>query len=212
MIYKNKTVYRISAWIFRCLFRILGGFKVIGKGNIPKEGGVILAPNHISYVDPPAAGAAVNRQVHFMAKEDLFKVPVVGKWITRVGGFPVRRGTADRKAIKNAIELLDEGRVICLFPEGTRSPDGTLQEPELGIGLIALKSRAPIVPVALIDTDKVLPPNGKRLHRHAVTVVYGTPLTFPALYDERDSRQSMEEIGRQTMAAIRSLQAEHSAH
>jgi 1-acyl-sn-glycerol-3-phosphate acyltransferase len=203
-------LYWISAQVFRLVFLLSGGFRTIGKQNVPAAGGVILAPNHISYVDPPAVGAGLGRQLHFMAKEELFAGRLLGSWIRAVGGFPVRRGTADRKAIKRAIELLAEGKVVCLFAEGTRSPDGKLQAPELGIGLIALKSRAPIVPTALIGTDKVLPAHAKWLHRHPITVVYGEPLTFPDLYEAKESRESMEEIGRRVMGAIAELQAAHT--
>ena len=202
-------LYRISSFFLSVFFRFTGGVTLIGRENVPKTGGVILAPNHISYVDPPIVGCYLERQVHYMAKEELFRSKLLAAWMRRVGAFPVRRGTADRKALKQAIDLLAQGRVICIFPEGTRSPDGRLQEPELGIGLIALKSRAPIVPVAVIGTDKVLPAHAKRLYRHRVRIVYGRPLTFPHLDQGRETRQSLEEVGRSTMSAISELISAH---
>lgn len=204
-------LYRLSTFMLSIVFRFTGGVTLIGLENIPKTGGVILAPNHISYLDPPVVGSYLKRQVHFMAKEELFRPKVQGAWMRRVGTFPVRRGTADRKALKQAIDLLAQGRVICVFPEGTRSPDGKLQEPELGIGLIALRARAPIVPVAIIGTDKVLPPNSKRLYRHRVKIVYGKPLTFPDLEQGKETRQSLEEVGRSTMSAISELILAHAS-
>lgn len=190
--------------------RAAGGATCVGVENIPATGGVILAPNHISLADPPAVGCKLSRQVHYMAKEELFKPRLLGALMYAVGSFPVRRGAPDRKALRRAIELLDEGRVVGIFPEGTRSEDGGLQEPELGIGLVALRSRAPIVPVAVIGTDKVMPPHSKRIHRHPMTVIYGKPLTFPDLYDARESRKVLEEVGRRTMAAIADLLSGHA--
>ena len=208
--FEKTRMYYLSRAVLRVLFRILGGITSVGEENIPRTGGVILAPNHISYVDPPAVGCRMSRQVHFMAKEELFRVPILRTWMRMVGAFPVRRGTADRRALKRAIELVDEGKVVCIFPEGTRSPDGKLQAPELGIGLVALKSRAPVTPALMVDTDKVLPPHSKLLRFHPIKIVYGEPLTFPDLYEVRETRQVLEEVGRRVMAAIADLSSKHA--
>jgi 1-acyl-sn-glycerol-3-phosphate acyltransferase len=207
---KVPIFYSISRAICRVFFFMTGGVKCVGTENMPESGGVILAPNHISFVDPPAVGMGMKRQLLYMAKEELFKVPIFGWWMRGVQSFPVRRGTADRKAIKQAIDLLDQGGLICIFPEGKRSEDGKLQEPELGIGLIALKSRAPIVPAAIAGSDKVLAPHSTKVRRHPIHIVYGKPLTFPDLYESKESRAAIEEIGRRTMAAIAGLQAINS--
>lgn len=204
-------LYFISLALIRIFFRIMGKITYIGTENIPKTGGVILAPNHISYADPPVVGFGVHRQVHFMAKEELFKAPVSGAWIRSVGSFPVRRGAADRRALKCAIDMLNEGGAVCLFPEGTRSIDGKLQEPELGIGMIALKTRAPVVPVAIMGTDKVLPIHAKYPHRHPMKVIYGKPLEFRDLYDIDHTRHTYKEVGRRIMTAIADLLLKHAS-
>jgi len=129
---------------------LLGRWRVTGRENIPKTGGVILAPNHVSYADPPVVGAAVSRRVRFMAKSELFRIPALGTIIRNVGAFPVKQATADRSALRKAIELLETGEVVCIFPEGTRSLGGTLLKAELGIAMIAVKAKVPIVPIALI--------------------------------------------------------------
>lgn len=206
----DAMLYRLSIFILSVFFRFTGGVTLIGTENIPRTGGVILAANHISYLDPPVVGCYLKRQVHYMAKEELFRSPLLGAWMRWVGTFPVRRGTADRKALKHAIDLLIRGKVICIFPEGTRSPDGKLQAPELGIGLIALKSGAPIVPAAIIGTDKVLPPHSTRLYRHRVKVVYGRPLTFPIHHQGTETRRSLEDVGQSTMSAISELISAHA--
>lgn len=201
-------LYRISKALLNLYFRIMGGMTLVGIENVPEKGGVILAPNHVSYADPPAAGCGLRRQVHFMAKEELFRCKPFALWMKAVGTFPVRRGTADRKALKTAIRLLSEGRVLCIFPEGTRGDGNRLGEAELGIGLIALKTHVPIVPVALIGT-KDLSLGRKKTGIRGIKVVYGRPLTFPDLYDAGESRDAVEEVGRRTMAAISDLLKEH---
>lgn len=198
-------MYYIGRGLCKIFLRLMGGYTSIGEENIPKTGGVIIAPNHISYADPPLVGAGMRRPIHFMAKEELFKVPVLGMFIRYAGCFPVKRGKADRQALKRAIGMLEQGKVICIFPEGTRSPDGKLQDPELGLGLVALKSRAPVIPTAVIGTDRVLPAHSKRPGRFRTKIVYGEPLIFPDLYDIRDSKQAIEEACRRTMTAIEEL-------
>jgi len=200
-------LYKISRLICWTFLKIVGKFKVVHGERVPRQGAFILTPNHISNLDPPAVGSSTRRLVHFMAKSELFESRILSAWMTAVGTFSVKRGMPDRKAIKRALDLLEQGEVVCIFPEGTRSEDGKLQEAELGLGMFAMKSRAPIVPLAIIGTNKVLPPREKGLHFHQITMVYGEPLTFPDLYDSKDSRQAYEEIGRRTMAAIADLQA-----
>jgi len=191
--------------------RIFGSMEVSGTENVPQKGGFILAPNHISYLDPPIAGCCISRQVHFMAKEELFEVPILGKLIKITGSFPVKRGTADRQAIRKALELLEKGEVVAIFPEGTRSEDGKLQEPEIGIGMIALKSKAPIVPVALTGTDQVLRRGSKRLRFAKIKVRIGKPLYFPDLYEKKTNRDAMQEVGTRVMAEIAKLKSEINA-
>ncbi|MHB0911993.1 MAG: lysophospholipid acyltransferase family protein [Armatimonadota bacterium] len=191
-------IYQISRRLLWLILRLTGRIEAYGRENIP-EGGVILAPNHQSHLDPPATGACIARQVHYMAKVELFQPPIFGRWMHLAGCFPVTRGTADRGAIRRALELLAEGRIVCIFPEGTRS-DGPLREAELGIGMIALKSGAPVVPVAISGTREMLPKGGKpRFGR--VTVTYGKPLTFENL----SGRAGMEEVGKRVMAEIADL-------
>lgn len=202
-------------WISRTLCHItllfFGRMSSIGRKNVPKKGPVILAPNHVSFLDPPAVGCGIYRQVHFMAKTELFEVPVLGKLIKGLGAFPVKQNTADRAAIRRAIELLGQGRVVCMFPEGGRSPDGTLQDALPGLGMVALKSQAPIVPVALIGTEKVLRRGSPFLHFGKVKMVCGEPISFPELYDKGMAREALEEVGKTVMAAIAELQEKHGS-
>ncbi len=199
--------YRSALFFLRGIFRCLGGLTLVGEENIPAEGGVILASNHLSHVDPPALSSKTKRHVRFMAKAELWHPKPVGWWMDSIGNFPVRRGTADRRAIKKAIDLLEEGWVIAIFPEGTRSRDGTLGEPEMGIGLIVMKAKCPVVPTVIFGTDKILPVGDKRLHRNPAKVVFGKPVYLDDIFEQKESREGMAEIGRRIMTAIAELQA-----
>lgn len=199
-------LYRLAWVLLRIILPILGRWRVLGHENIPKTGGVIIAPNHISYSDPPVVGAALRRQVRFMAKEELFRIPVLSLLIRIVGAFPIKQKTADRAALKKALRLLEQGRVVCVFPEGTRSLDGNLLQPELGIGLIALKSRVPVVPIALVGTNKLLPPHSPLPKFSRVRVHIGKPIMMDDLYDRQSDRTALEQVGQRVMAAIADLQ------
>lgn len=204
-------LYAIGANLSAAVCRIFGRWQVIGRENIPAKGGVLLCGNHVSYIDPPALGARATRPVHFMAKEPLFRVPVLGILIAGVGAFPVKQHTADRAALKKAIELLQSGRVVGIFPEGTRNPNpAELMPPALGASMIALKAQAPVIPVALINTEKLLPPHSVFLRFARVKVVYGEPVKLDDLYG-KNGREAIEEVGRRIMAAIDALLKQHRA-
>ena len=120
-------IYTLVKNLFKILFTIFLRLKVEGTENIPKDGPLVIASNHLSLLDPPVLGTAATRKVHFMAKEELF-VPVLGTIYKILGAFPVRRGGADRAAIKHGIDILESGQVLAIFPEGTRSKTGELGE------------------------------------------------------------------------------------
>ncbi len=122
------------------------GAKVQGREYIPKDGAFILAPNHISYFDPPLVGSFVPRRVHFFAKQELFKVPILGALIKRTNVHPVKRGVFDRGAITTAVKILKAGNPLAVFPEGTRGVFGEFLDPKPGIGMIARKAEVPIIP------------------------------------------------------------------
>lgn len=150
--------------------------KVYGQENIPKTGAFILAANHVSYLDPLAVGVAANREVNFMARHDLFSVPILGWWMSNVKAFPVKRDTADISALKEAIRRLRRGEGLVLFPEGRRSPDGEMLSPEAGVGFIAAKSQAIVIPVFVKGTDQALPKGAKFIKPHKISVYFGAQI------------------------------------
>jgi len=182
-------------YFFTLFFR----FTIIGTENLPKSGGVIIAANHISLWDPPVLSAACTRAINFMAKEELF-ASTVFKWIiTKLKAFPVRRGAADRTAIRYAISLLKNGEILGAFPEGTRSKTGELGKPEPGIAMIALKAGVPIIPAAIIGTNKIFR-KGSILPQ--IIVKFGKPII---LTDEKADKEMMEKISATIMEEISCL-------
>jgi 1-acyl-sn-glycerol-3-phosphate acyltransferase len=168
-------VARDAAWL---LFKAIGRTEVVGYEHLPERGGVVVASNHVSYLDPPLVGSNIRRECAFMARHDLWDRRWLGGLISRLNAFPVHRDTADRAAIRQAIDLLNGGLVLVLFPEGTRSPDGLLQEPQPGVALIVQRAHVPVVPTAVVGPEVMLPVGARKLKRTRLRVVFGEPITF----------------------------------
>ena len=167
--------YSLLRVFFRLFFKVLFRARILGAENVPPEGSIILAANHLSNWDPPFLATFLDRQVFYMAKEELFANKIFAAAITNLGVFPVKRGTADKTAIKRALALLKEGKCLGLFPEGTRSKTGELGKAEAGVGLIAAMSKVPVLPAAIINTNKIF--SSEKLFPR-LTVVYGRPMKF----------------------------------
>ncbi|MEW6448107.1 MAG: lysophospholipid acyltransferase family protein [Bacillota bacterium] len=184
------------AWgLLQVLLPVLRRWKVEGAANLPAEGGVMVVANHQSYWDPLILGAALRRRVYFMAKEELFRIPVLG-WVIRVwGAFPVRREGYDRKALKTAIDHLMRGHVVGIFPEGQRSHSGRLLPVQPGAAILALKTGVPVVPMALIGTRGIC---GK------VKVRVGRPFYLTAK-KEKPSREEIAAGGEKIVTEIAAL-------
>jgi glycerol-3-phosphate dehydrogenase (NAD(P)+) len=148
----------------------------IGREHIP-AGGVILASNHRSFLDPFVVGCCVGRPVFFVAKRELFRNPLIGWLLNCMGAFPVRRGQSDEESVKTALELLARGEAIVVFPEGTRILNGSLGRPKRGVGRLVLQSGAPVVPVAVMGSERAR--DGWRIKPVKVRVRCGAPMTFP---------------------------------
>ncbi|MBI3911373.1 MAG: 1-acyl-sn-glycerol-3-phosphate acyltransferase [Armatimonadetes bacterium] len=199
-------IYWIAWFICNCLLILLGHRRVAGLRHVPRQGPVILAPNHISYLDPVAVGTGIRRRLAFMAKAEAFRVPIFGWLLRKLRAFPVRRGAADRAALKRALDLLAAGEALMIFPEGTRSLTGELQAPEIGVGMLAVRSGAPVVPVRVWGTDQMLPRGARFLRPAPVRVAYGPPLRFSPPAGGKPGREEYEAAARQIMAAIAALE------
>lgn len=192
-------IYAVVKVILRVLFTVVLRMRVEGTKNIPKEGPLVIASNHLSLLDPPVIGTAATRKVHFMAKQELF-VPILGDIYKILGAFPVRRGGADRAAIKHGIEILQSSQVLAIFPEGTRSKTGKLGKAEPGALMMASKAMATIVPCCVIGTD--FQRQGRIWPK--VTVRFGKPMFFPA--DAVINKEFLHNMTEDLMQRIAQLQ------
>lgn len=164
------NLYTVAKGILLIILKIKG-YKVRGAENMPAEGPVIIASNHISLWDPIIVGCSLPRQVFFMAKEELFKNPLLGKIISGLGAFPVKRGQGDISAIRKSLGVLKEGKVLGIFPEGTRSQSGDIQDAMEGIVLIMEKSKAPILPIKIYGSKGLLTQK-----RGNIGIIIGKPI------------------------------------
>ena len=194
-------LYALLRVFFCTIFKIFFRAEIRGRENIPAEGAVIIAANHMSNCDPPLLACFLSRPVSYMAKEELFVNPIFGRAIRICHAFPVRRGAADRAAIKTAIEVLKGERCLGLFPEGTRSKTGEMKKAEAGVGLIAAMTNAPVVPAAIVGTDKIL--NGSLFPKLKVT--YGEPMTFDG---DRKDKVALMKFSQAIMDRIGELRGE----
>jgi len=204
-------VYDLSRLIVLTVLRLFFGFRREGREHEPASGPVVVVCNHLSDLDPLVVGASLRRRVNFMAKQELFVNPLVRWWATSCGAFPVRRGEPDRQALRTALAVLARGGALVMFPEGTRGRDRTLRPPEPGAAMLALRTGAVILPIALLGTDEVLPRDAHRLRRARVQMRIGPPLRpdgagGPA-GEPRHGRDAVEALGRRYMAEIARLLA-----
>ncbi|WP_110927597.1 lysophospholipid acyltransferase family protein [Bacillus massiliglaciei] len=169
--------------------------KTKGRENFPSEGGILICANHIDNRDPLIVGITSPRDIHFMAKEELFKLPLLKGILPKVNAFPVKRGMSDREALRTGIKLLKEGKVLGLFPEGTRSKNGKLGKGLAGAGFFALRTDAKVIPCAIIGPYKLF---GR------LDVIYGEPIDF-SLYSTEDKKLSAEEATEIIMKEIAGL-------
>ncbi len=175
--------------------------RAIGVENVPKEGPLVLAPNHLSQMDHFFAGLYLRRKIRFMAKSQLFGPPVLTYVYKHGGVFPVRRGHHDEVAITTARILVEQGEMLLVYAEGGRSRSGELGEPKPGIGRIALETGAPIVPVCIYGSERVR--SWKRLRFPKVTVQFGEPLTFPV--ESEPSRERQLEVATEVFGRVRAM-------
>ena len=182
----------------------MGRLEARGVHHIPREGGVLFVSNHVSFLDPVIVGSAANREIHYMARSNAFDIPGLGKLISAYNAYPVNRGAPDLKALRNTISLLKNGNAVLIFPEGTRSVDGTLGKARDGACFIAHRAGVPTIPVYHSGAERMLPRNSKRLRRAKLTVTFGAPLELTTGEFET-KREMYQQMGNQIMEAIADL-------
>ena len=190
----NKT-YRLAQFLSYCYLKCFHRFEVKGLGNVPPKGGFILACNHLSYLDPPAVGCRIPRNLHYFARDSLFFGPL-GLLITKLNSIPVNRDQLDLGTLRKVLTVLKGGEPVLVFPEGTRSPDGTLQKSQKGLGLLVHKSGVPVLPARLhgsfeiLGKGKLFPRIGKKLYLNI-----GSPILSEKLFfDSSDRYQKISDL------------------
>lgn len=203
----NPVWYSIACIFLRAGLRLKNRITAYGLQNVPKTGGVIIASNHSSYIDPPALGACTYRirMTHFMARDTLFKKGFMHWFLHKVGVIPLDRDKGDVKAMKTAIALLKDGASVALFPEGTRSVDGTLQPPKPGIGFLVSKGQAPVVPVYIHGSHEAWSKNSGGWKNRPVSVVFGRLITQEEIRGLGEGREAYPLIGELIMKRIAEL-------
>jgi 1-acyl-sn-glycerol-3-phosphate acyltransferase len=186
------------------VMRLVFGLRSRGAEHVPAEGPVLLVANHMSVLDPPLIGGAAPRQLSFLAKAELFTIPLFGGLIRRLGAQPLRREGPDAGALRTALRVLRSGGALLVFPEGTRGEEGVLGPAKAGAGMLAVLGDAPVIPVYVSGSGRAWP-RGRRFPRPAsVTVTFGPPL--PVAAGGRASRKDdYEAVSRQMMTAIAGL-------
>lgn len=215
----DDEIVPIHDWIYHTMFGLysiyfrIGGWNVQGRENIPMEGPVIIAPNHASLLDPPLVGSSLPRLATTMGKNELFEkkhfgLKILGYIIQHMGTFPVKRGAADRRAIRRALQVLEENGALVIFPEGTRTRTGELGKSELGIAMIAHRAKAPVVPAYIKGTAGCFSYMQPKARLIKAEIHYGKPLYFEEEYARRGDRATLQQIADRIMEAIAHLQAD----
>lgn len=202
---RREMLYVLGRTLFLALAKAVFRLRVVGKARVPATGPLILAANHVSYLDPIVVAIAFPRPVHFMAKAELFRSRPVGWLLRGVQVFPVNRGRGDREAFRASLEILRRGGVLLVFPEGTRGDGSALGDPKRGIAVLAERAGAPVIPMYVGGTERLLPRGGWRPRYARLRVAMGAPIPPPVATDGRAGQQG---FAAQVMAAIAALRAE----
>lgn len=191
----NPRIYDVASGLLRVMFVTVFRTRAFGVDNIPRDGALIMACNHLSYLDPPALCFSP-RRISFMAKKELFEIPVLGPLIRAVGAYPVDRQGSARSAIKRSLAVLQDGGTVGIFPEGTRNLDGGIQ-PQTGVALLAALSGAPVLPVCVLGGNRALRLGNK------MKVAFGKPISMPD--GRKATRDDLAKFTQEIMSAIQAL-------
>jgi 1-acyl-sn-glycerol-3-phosphate acyltransferase len=186
----NALIFWTARIVLGAAIQVYFSLERTGRKNIPKKGPVILAANHRSFLDPFLIGCLIRRPVYFVAKKELFEKRWQGWLLNRLGAFPIKRGEADEESMATARGVLERGGALVIFPEGTRHRTGPLARPKRGVGRLALETGAPVVPIAILGSERAR--RGWKIRPVWVRVRAGRPLTFPRV--ENPSPRLAEEV------------------
>ena len=198
-------IYRLAQKLSFGYLKIFHGIKISGLQNVPKDGPFIVACNHASYIDPPAVGCKIPRNLHYFARSSLFFWPL-GLLIKKLNSIPVDRAQLDLSTLRKVLKILKEGNPILVFPEGTRTPNGEIQDAQKGLGLLVHKSGVPVIPARLhgaydiLGKGKIIPRVGRRLYLN-----FGKQIEFNSKEENSKSKEKYQSISNHVMNEIRKL-------
>jgi 1-acyl-sn-glycerol-3-phosphate acyltransferase len=201
----GKRFYKLSHAVLSPMIRGAWGIDASGLENIPDEGAAILASNHLSFLDHFVKPAVVERPIYFISKAEHFDVPVQAWLFEQWGVIPLERGEGDEEALDRAVQVLEEGNLFCIYPEGTRSLDGRLHKGHTGVARLALGVGVPVIPVGVQGTYEAMPKGTMMPSFPDVEVRYGEPLHFESLHGQQDDYDTCRKVTDEIMDAIQSL-------
>ncbi len=200
----STVAYGILWLLINAVGRLFFRYRVVGREQVPARGGALIAANHASYVDIPFMGAAVRRRMWFLGRQDLF-LPGLRAVVQWLGWIPIRQDRLDRHGFDKAIRLIREGRIVVIYPEGSRTPDGALKRGKPGIGVIVAETGCAVIPAHLSGTREVLPPGARWLSLHPVRVTFGAPIDFAEVAQRSSGKEFYQHVSRTVMSRIADL-------
>ena len=200
----STAAYGILWLLVNFVGRLLFRYRVGGREHVPARGGALIAANHASYVDIPFVGAGVTRRMWYLGRQDLF-LPVLRPVLEWLGWIPIRQDRLDRDGFGKAIRLIQEGKVVVIYPEGTRTPDGALRRGKPGIGVIVAETGCAVIPAYLSGTREVLPPGARWISLHPIRVTFGPPIDFAQAAQRSSGKEFYQHVSRTVMSRIAEL-------
>ena len=197
-----QTAYSLTRALAHCCF----DYRVINREAIPSSGGLILAMNHQSFLDPPLAGIACDREVYFLARKSLMEIPVLGGLLLDLNVIPYDQDGGDMSALKSVIRVVKGGDAAVVFPEGTRSRDARLLPAQSGLGLVVAKTLAPVVPMRIFGAHEAFPRDNSKIRLVPVTLVVGEVLHFTPADFKGDTKAAYKRVSETVMESIAALQ------
>lgn len=198
--------YTVGYNLSKLLARAFFSFKVVHPERIIETGGALLAMNHQSFLDPPLAGICCKREIHFLARKSLLKWPLLGPVFPKINVVPVDQERADMSALRRVVKLVKAGHCAVVFPEGARTPDGSLQPAQPGLGLIIAKTLAPVVPMRIFGAHEAFPRSKKFPKCHPITIVVGEPILFTEADLTGRGRDLYQRLSERVMERIAAIQ------
>lgn len=198
-------IFNLTQYVLKGMFTILYRVNIKGQDKIPRKGKYLICSNHISYLDPVLIGAYLPRFTYFMAKGELFTFSLISNLVTFYNAFPVNRAIIDRATFNTALNILKNENILCLFPEGTRSVDGKIGEGKKGIGLISFLSGAPVIPMVIVGSNKIIQKPHKRIFFPKIKMAIGDTIDTARIIKENNRKDAIQIIVDETMRSLKKL-------